>query len=199
MNTNAISLDQLHDIIVPAPVPWWPPAPGWYWVLGFVLVLALVFAFRAFIRWQRNRYRREALAELAQLEYQLKSAGARASVLLALSELLKRTALTAFPREQVASLTGLEWFAFLDGTAKGSSFGVGLGATLENAIYDSRKVEVLDEQELQALLSAISHWIKYHQTEIKHKETKPAKNRSDDKPVRPSFPSVQDSSVQKPC
>ena len=55
------SLDRLHDVIVPPPVPWWPPAPGWL-VIGFLLVLVLVCWFIRGIRpWQSNCYRREAL------------------------------------------------------------------------------------------------------------------------------------------
>jgi hypothetical protein len=199
MNTNAASLAHLHDIIVPDPVPWWPPAPGWYWVLGFVLVLLLFVAFRVFVRWQHNRYRREALAELARAEAALQTPERRASILLALAELLKRTALTAFPREQVATLTGPEWFAFLDGTARGSSFSEALGPTLENAIYDPRNAVALDEPKLQALLSAIRHWIKHHQAGVVPKKVGATKDLPSDKPSLPSFPSVKNPSVQKPC
>ncbi len=199
MNTNATSLDRLHDIIVPAPVPWWPPAPGWYWVLGFVLVLLLVVSLRAFVRWQHNRYRREALAELAREEVALQTPERRASTLLALSELLKRTALTAFSREQVATLTGPEWFAFLDGTAKGSNLSDALGPTLENAVYDPRKVAALDDREFRELTAAIRYWIKNHKNEREQKHAKIAKNQSEAKPSLPSFPSVQNPSVQKPC
>ena len=28
--TAAGSLDRLHDIVTPAPAPWWPPAPAWF-------------------------------------------------------------------------------------------------------------------------------------------------------------------------
>ena len=58
----------------------------------------------AIVRHQRNAYRRAALQELATAD-----AGA-------ISAILKRTALAAFPREQVASLSGAEWLAFLDRT-----------------------------------------------------------------------------------
>lgn len=199
MNTNAVSLDRLHDIIVPGPVPWWPPAPGWYWVLGFVLVLILVLAVRGFIRWQHNRYRREALAELVRLEHLWTTASNRDSVVLALSELLKRTALTVFPREQVATLTGLEWFEFLDQTGRGTAFANGLGATLENAIYDPRNASALDKQKFEELTLTVHHWIKYHQTDPKQKDAKKTKDQSGDKPSLPLLPSVQDSSVEKPC
>lgn len=194
MNTNAVSLDRLHDIIVPAPVPWWPPAPGWYWVLGFVLVMALVLALRAFIHWQRNRYRREALAELAQLEHQWKASGERAPVLLGLSELLKRTALTAFSREQIAALTGAKWFAFLDRTGPRATFGDGLGAALENAIYDPRVADAFGMVNFQELVSAVRNWIKNHHTGVGQKEATATKDRRSDEPSLPSLPSFH-----KPC
>jgi hypothetical protein len=196
MNTNATSLDRLHDIVVPAPAPWWPPAPGWYWVLGFVFLLILVLAVRGFIRWQHNRYRREALAKFARLEPGLNVLGQRAAALLALSELLKRTALTAFSRETVATLTGARWFDFLDRTATGANFSGGLGMKLENSVYDPRTADTLDDRKLQELTAAARHWIKHHQIEIKQKDAKAAKNPPGD---NPSLPSGQDPSLQKPC
>jgi hypothetical protein len=199
MTNDTASLDRLHDIIVPAPVPWWPPAPGWYWVLGFVLIVVLVLAARIFLRWQHNRYRREALTALARVEHQLKRADCRPAGLLELSVLLKRTALTAFPREQVATLTGRSWFAFLDRTAKGSHFSAGPGMALETAIYDPRTADTLDDQKLYGLTAAIRHWIKHHQAEVEQEETKATENRSGNKPFRLSPPSARDSSVQKQC
>ena len=42
MSTTAAdptSLENLFGLVVPPPVPWWPPAPGWFVVGGMVLVL----------------------------------------------------------------------------------------------------------------------------------------------------------------
>ena len=77
MNPGPTSLERLLDIIAPPPAPWWPPPPGWYWVLGFLLFLVLVLVFRFFRLWQQNRYRREALAELARHEAALADRTAR--------------------------------------------------------------------------------------------------------------------------
>ena len=38
-NLDPAGLDRLHDIIVPSPVPFWPPAPGWYLLAAFVAFL----------------------------------------------------------------------------------------------------------------------------------------------------------------
>ncbi len=195
MNTNAASLDRLHDILGPAPVSWWPPASGWYWVMAFALIFLVAFALKSFIRWQHNRYRREALPELARLETALKIQDQRAATMLALSELLKRVALTAFPREQVATLTGKPWFEFLDHTGSNAAFSNGLGATLENAIYDPRTVAALDEQKIQELTQAVRHWIKNHQTGLESKDAKTTKYPSTGRPLLPSLPALEKPSV----
>src|SRR6187549_271512 len=101
MNPDPTSLDRLHDIVAPPPVPWWPPAPGWYWILGFVLVLLLVLVLRGILRWQHNRYRREALAELDRQEAALAAPEQRAVALASIAGLLKRAALSAWPRTEV--------------------------------------------------------------------------------------------------
>jgi len=156
MNDDPANINLLHDIVMPPSTPWWPLAPGWLWLLALVSIVALVLLVRWFIRWQQNRYRREALAELSRLEQTSDSSGA----LVELSALLKRTALTACKREQVASLTGAEWFAFLDRTG-GTRFGDGLGEVLEAAKYNP---SVSDWPSLKTaeLINEIRQWIRHH-------------------------------------
>lgn len=156
MSADATSLERLHDIVVPAPVPWWPPAPGWLWLLGLVLVLTLVALLAWLVRWQKNRYRREALAELARLE----AASAHVDVLPALAELLKRSALTAYPRKDVAALTGRRWFAFLDCTG-GTRFTAGLGEALERANYIDRN-PARDDAQIRELVREVRTWVRHH-------------------------------------
>ena len=163
MNSDATSLDRLHDIVVPSLAPWWPPAPGWYWILGLVLVLVLILVLRFFLIWQQNRYRREALAEFAIHERALTDPGRRAEAISAMAELLKRAALTAFPREQVASVTGPVWFAFLDQTGRTTAFSSESGATLERAAYDPRVVDTLTDKQLQEIITSVRQWLKNHQ------------------------------------
>ena len=88
MNSDPTSLDRLHDIVVPSLAPWWPPAPGWYCILGIILFSSLVLLVR-FLRWQGNRYRREALAEFAIHERALTDPGRRAEAISAMAELLE--------------------------------------------------------------------------------------------------------------
>ena len=199
MNTDATSLDRLHDIIMPAPVPWWPLAPGWYWVLGLLVVMLLAALITGLIRWQHNRYRREALAELVCQEVALQNADLRSPALLSLAELLKRTAVTAFPREDVATLTGPKWFEFLDYTARGSRFHDALGAMLENAIYDPRTVDTLDPQRLHSVVEAIRHWIKFHDTRLEPQAGGAPDDEPTDGPPMLALSSVGQSSEKNPC
>lgn len=104
-------LAALHDIHLPQPVPFWPPAPGW-WILAGLIVLALIVA--AIYEWRRRQtlgYR--ALRALEAIEkdaehYRDAHAAAAAAALL-----IRRIVVTRFGRERLASLTGERWQAFL--------------------------------------------------------------------------------------
>lgn len=155
MTPDPASLDRLHDVITPAPAPFWPPAPAWYWLLGFVGIALLFLLAKALRHWQRNRYRREALALLKH----------SCQTPATLAELLKRVALSAWPRERVAALTGAQWLAFLDRSGRTPAFSQGPGALLEMAAYDSRIAASLNETQRRALHDVTRHWIKHHRVE----------------------------------
>lgn len=160
MSTDNSSLDLLHDIVTPDAAFWFPLAPGWQILLALIALLILIGFLLALIRWQRNAYRREALAELKQLLDRDVPAN-DPERLAELSVLLKRTAITAFPRQQVASQTGPEWFAFLDHTG-GTGFSTSLGSRLEQANYCSQRAD-WGAPQLQELADAIRLWIKRHE------------------------------------
>ncbi len=106
MEPDPASLDNLHDIVVPPAVPPWPPAPGWWFVIALAVAAAGILSLRAWRAWRANAYRRAALSELEG-----------APDLATAAEVLKRTALAAFPRTQVAGLTGPAWCEWLEETA----------------------------------------------------------------------------------
>jgi hypothetical protein len=102
-DVNTGSLSNLVDIVLPAPAPWWPPAPGWIWASAFLCALAAAWGLATWLRWHRNAYRREAVAEL----------GAEDLTVAQLFGILKRVALVSFGRSEVARLSGLDWMEFL--------------------------------------------------------------------------------------
>lgn len=176
MNPDPTSLELLHDVISPPSVPWWPPAPGWYWVLGALAIVLTCVAIRAFLHWQRNRYRREALAEWKRHEALLVEH--RAEALAGFAELLKRTALCVWPREQIASLTGVRWLAFLDETGSTTGFSSGLGALLENAAYDPCAASSPDPARVREAAELTRHWLAHHRADFSPRS--PARPRNED-------------------
>lgn len=105
MNPALPSRQGMHDLIVPPPIPFQPETPAWFVLFAILALLAAWAGWRAWRRWRRNTYRREALRELTDAS----PAG--------IAAILKRAAIAAWPRAQVASLAGAEWAAFLRRTA----------------------------------------------------------------------------------
>jgi len=90
MNPNIPSIDQLKELALPAPVSYAPQTWGWWLLLAVLLLAALLIGLRRYWQWRRDRYRREALARLAQL----RSRSDDLNALRELPELLKRVALS---------------------------------------------------------------------------------------------------------
>ncbi|AWY38810.1 DUF4381 family protein [Pseudomonas putida] len=90
MNPNIPSIDQLKEIALPAPVSYAPQTWGWWVLLALLVLAALIIAARRYWQWRRDRYRREALVRLAQLQKRSDDL----SALRELPELLKRTAIS---------------------------------------------------------------------------------------------------------
>ncbi len=80
-------------------------------MLGMVTAVVVVVCWRFHAAWKRNAYRRAGLALLG---------GATSAHEFAV--ILKRVALAVFSREQVASLYGEDWVAFLNSTCSRSDF-----------------------------------------------------------------------------
>jgi hypothetical protein len=162
MQPSANPLAGLADIVVPGPVPWTPQTWGWP-VLA--VVLALVFAWSAWTIQRRrlaNRYRMEALAALDELSVAVTDIGRRAPALLTVGELLKRTALTAFPREDVARLSGSEWVAFLNQHAP-SGLAPSAVALLDDLQYrEPQALRAMAPQDALEVVNAARAWIKGH-------------------------------------
>ena len=159
--TDATSLERLHDIVAPPPVPWWPPAPGW-WVIGaLALVLGAIAARRIWTAWRAAAYRRAALAELRALETRAADPGQREAALRELPALVKRTALAAFPRRVVAALSGTAWLGFLDRTGRTDAFTHGRGQVLGELAYDPATAR-MDATAADELFRVVRTWIGTH-------------------------------------
>jgi hypothetical protein len=145
--------EQLHlrDIHMPGAPPGWPPAPGW-WLLGLLLLAALAPALLRLARaWRRRRRRERVLAELDGM----RGAECGPALVAAVSALLKRAALSRFPRAEVAALTGADWLAFLDRTGGAGGFADGPGRVLADGAYAPRQ-----DCDAPALLALARRWLR---------------------------------------
>jgi len=148
MNTGADPLAALRPLHLPAPVDWWPPAPGWWALAAVVLTVPVV------IWWYRRHtaLRRAALAELRRLE---RSAADDGRLSASVNRLLRRVALARYPRAQVAGLSGEDWLQFLDAQARVKGFCRGPGRVLVTAPFAPACA-----LERGALLELVRQWIR---------------------------------------
>lgn len=170
MNETGEALAGLHDVVAPAPVSWAPQTVGWAVLAGILVVLAAWLGWRAWKRARANRYRKVALAEIDRIAQGLRDDPAAA--LGAVNEILKRAALTAWPRAEVASLAGPSWLEFLDATSTGRNFRDGPGRALGDRVYAPGGVPSTDD-ERRAFLNVVRRWIREHRLSEPSRRTAP--------------------------
>jgi hypothetical protein len=162
MTSDPYSLDNLRDIVEPASIPWWPPAPGVWLLLGLVAVWMAAGLVLWWVHWQRQAYRRAGLRELREIAARLGHAPERAAALIDLAALLKRVALVAYAREQVSALSGNTWLTFLDRTGGTARFTKGPGAVLAAVSSRPGLAATLDAAQVTPLVATARDWIRQH-------------------------------------
>lgn len=155
-------IEGLHEITLPAPVSYVPQTIGWLIVAILVLALAFWVGFRVARHRRANRYRGIALARLAVLEQEITTQG-RTRALGAIPQLVKRVTLEAYPRMDVASLSGEKWLEFLDASYGGTGFTEGAGRLLPVLSYVApTRFEGIRKNEVSELTVLIRRWIRKH-------------------------------------
>jgi len=165
MSESAPSLSQLADVVLPPPVSWRPQTVGWEVLGGVLAVLAVWLLWRGVRWWFRNRYRRDALAELRRLELRWQAdPDSGPAVLSALPVLIKRCALAAWPREQVAGRSGADWAKFLQDHAGHATHGAQALAPLVRDIqyHDTQSLARVSAHDVHVLIEASRQWIHGH-------------------------------------
>ncbi|EHP38075.1 transmembrane protein [Cupriavidus basilensis OR16] len=160
------ALAKLQEIPLPPPVSYLPQTWGWAVLGALLLALAGLLAWRAWRRHQANRYRRDALAELARIEAGIAAAAgdeSRRDALAALPALVKRVVLACAPRTQVASLSAQAWLDYLDGTWRAGGFAEGPGRLLPELAYGVRSPPAA---EVTALIALLRDWIGQHHAHL---------------------------------
>jgi hypothetical protein len=144
----------LHDIILPEPIGWWPPAIGWWALL--VLIPLLIFLLWRGIKWLRRKTAVKTALKLLKHIRQNDDLTPRQK-LAELSMLLRRVAISTHPEDEVAGLTGKSWLQFLDQSMPDHPFSQGAGQCLATAQYQPAMPDNID---LDAVFSLCEQWIK---------------------------------------
>ncbi len=155
--SQAVAIEQLRDLHLPEAIGLWPPAPGW-WLLALLSVALLCgLGYWGYRASQRNRYRRLALRELAVLSHSDLRHQHPQRWLQQLNQLLRRTALAAYPQATVAPLHGAAWIDFLYRSSQLEGFRQSAGASLASGPYQPRI-----NPDVAALQQLAEQWIRQH-------------------------------------
>lgn len=130
----------------PDPISLVPQTLGWPVAVVLLLALTVFLALRMIRARRAEAYRRAALIALD-------AAGTEPGNV---AKVLRQTALTAFPRDRVASLHGQDWLDFLAETGGQESFRGEQGQALITLPYSN------SSQLSQATLSLARDWIRTH-------------------------------------
>ncbi|MFT5722568.1 MAG: hypothetical protein ACI9W6_002898 [Motiliproteus sp.] len=154
-----VSLEQLRDLQLPEAIGLWPPAPGW-WLLALLSVGLLGWLGLWLYRYRlRNRYRNQALQELTRLDKLRQQDPQR--WLQQLNQLLRRTALAAYPPQTIAPLSGAAWVAFLYRSSLLEAFRQPLGTRLASGPYQPH-LSIETDIDTDALQQLAEQWIRCH-------------------------------------
>ena len=151
------TLRGFEEILEPDAVSWLPVTLGWRIVFALLLARLGWAAFKWGKKWWHDRYRRSALNRLDEIFTTDSAARER---LQSLAELLKATALQAYPREEIAALSGSAWVSWLNQQSQELVFDQETGDLLAVALYRSDN-ETCDFQ-LGQLKAATAQWIRQH-------------------------------------
>ncbi|GAB2652247.1 DUF4381 domain-containing protein [Vibrio panuliri] len=131
-SSNTDSLLPLDALALPELPSWFPLAWGWW--AAFASVIAVFAAIVFYLRWKRKRLAPKKTALL--LIQREKPAAAL--------ELVRQAALCYFPREQIAHLTGKEWYEFLDSQVDQPLFSTN-SDLWQNLLYSKQPVDNHEE------------------------------------------------------
>lgn len=159
MTAPVPSVDQLKELVLPPAVSYWPQTWGWALLAALLLAGLVLWAALRLRRWQRDRYRRQALARLRQLEQAMADQTRRVQALREVPELLKRVALSMPEAPAVAPLHAADWQAFLVSHSS-TPLPADFAWQLAQLAYapDSR----LHEIDASALLGYSRAWVEHH-------------------------------------
>ena len=150
-------LDQLPPIHLPEPISFWPPAMGWWFLLGLLIVLGIIAVRLLLKRRQRNRLRRLALQELELYWQRYQKNNDAVQYVLSVNRLLKQFVMQQYPDKNLHVLSGVKWLEGLNDLSPQSGINADSAAVLLT-IY-SKHIEY-DKQSVSTLNPLLMRWFK---------------------------------------
>nr|WP_246238025.1 DUF4381 domain-containing protein [Pseudomonas akapageensis] len=152
----------MQELALPPAVSYMPQTWGWWLLVALALLAGLLWAARVYWQWQRNRYRREALAQLAQLRTALGDPAQQLGALRQLPELLKRVALSMPGAPAVGHLGGADWQAFLERTSRAPLPRDFAPQLADLAYAPELRLQAIANEQGQQLLTLCTRWVETH-------------------------------------
>ncbi len=159
-DTSAELLAQLRDIRGLDPLPWWPIAPGWWFLLAFLIFAAgaLYLARSLFVNWRNARvWREEAKNLLSELKSDTKRPDKEK--LASLGILLRKLAIRKHGRAVCAGLEGREWLRWLARHDPNGFDWEREGAVIAESPYAPEE-QVLRGGSLERIIRAVEGWVR---------------------------------------
>lgn len=156
METGMPILRDIHGLDA---VPWWPIAPGWWLLIGLLVLLAVAAAGRQWLLYHAPwiGWRGDARRQLRALKKALPAEDPR-NITGRLSELLRRIAMAHSGRREAAGLTGDDWLYWLAALDNSGFDWEQRGQLLLTAPYMPPSLAVARD-ELSVLINAARRWI----------------------------------------
>ena len=149
----------LKELPLPQPVSWWPQTVGWY-ILGIALLSGLAWlCWKQWKHYQHNVYRRRGLAYLDAI-------GDNQASLKDLPYWLRKSALCAASRAEVAGLRGRSWIHWLNKSAGSELFQENDAMLLEKLTFTSEQSSLVDQDSARHLIEASKRWMRSHRASV---------------------------------
>ncbi|MGV2987700.1 DUF4381 domain-containing protein [Vibrio sp. E150_011] len=132
---------ELNALTLPAAPSWWPLGPGW-WAAAFIAIAITLVLFFLYRRRSAHKRAQRAALNLFNIERSLLTPSSAI-------ELVRQAALSYFPRQDIAKLSGQDWYQFLDSQLASATF-LPNKEQWDQALYRSSSSLLLDASENQS-------------------------------------------------
>jgi hypothetical protein len=143
-------------LLEPDPVPFTFDAPGWFFLAGIFFISVVAYSIAWLKRYRQNAYRRAATKRIKALTRQSQS-----STEITLNELmilLRNVAMQTYGRQTVASLSGKDWFSYLESKGSKTPF-TDFEMMIYASVYRGKPVE---KKAIEEIVQLSKRWIKTH-------------------------------------